>query len=83
MVKATLRAKTEEVQERVGSTPSPPPVLLHGWMGTNIERARGLHLKAQEAIKHEDSDGGAVRSQEREGTCKGTHRRAPNKLGTG
>lgn len=83
MVKAALRARAEEVQERVGSNPTPTPFPLRGWMGTKIERARVLHLKAQEAIEHEDSDGGVVRTREREGTRKETHRRVPNKLGTG
>lgn len=82
MVKAALRARAEEVQKRVGSNP-PTSVPLHGWMGTNIERAHVLHLKAQETIEHGNGDGGVVRTQEREGTRKETHKRVPNKLGTG
>lgn len=63
-----------EVQERVGTHP------LHRWIGTSIEKAHVLHLKAQEAIEHEDSDGGAVRTQEEEGRCKGIHRREPRQI---
>lgn len=61
-VMSLLRQK--EVQERGGI----PQVPFYQWMGTNIERVHVLNLKVQEVSKGEDSDGGEVRTQEREVT---------------
>lgn len=61
-VMSLLRQK--EVQERGGI----PQVPFYQWMGTNIERVHVLNLKEQEVSKGEDSDGGEVRTQEREVT---------------
>lgn len=63
--------RQKEVQERGGI----PQVPFYQWMGTNIERVHVLNLKVQEVSKGEDSDGGEVRTQEREVTRKRIHRR--------